>query len=375
MTLPRSIAAEMDARKRRSRALWILDDARILGGGQRFALRLADGALSTGLYERAVIACPADSALAEAAREAGLEVSDFSFPGPTLAGVMRLAEALRALRQSIASSDPITVIGNTARCQLAVTLALAGRRRRPRIVHLMHEQDSAARRVLRPMYRHAGRLEVVGANSARTYRQHLPGVVVHQINNFLTEAEFARLATVAPDAGRTPELRVLGVLGRMIPEKGLIELVGELARVGEDLWGELRIAALPAGEPYERRLRMSIAEHGLGERITLVGPAADAASFLATIDVLVVPSTGNEGQPTVILEALAAGLGVIVRRSTYSEDFDQLRVLPYTDPDELSEILASWPPSAPSTPDALLRERFGVAQALACLTLSRAESR
>jgi len=93
--------------------------------------------------------------------------------------------------------------------------------------------------------------------------------------------------------------------GRLHPKKGFDVLVAALAL--------LRDQGLPfdceiAGEGDERaRLEGLIAQHGLGDRMRLVGWRADVPAFLATGDVFAFPSH-QEGFPLVLLEAMAVGL-------------------------------------------------------------------
>jgi glycosyltransferase involved in cell wall biosynthesis len=346
------------------RTICILDDARIMGGGQSFALRLARQIAQTRGRDRVLLACPEDSLLAQAARRAQLSVASIRFPDLRPAEIVPIVRNLVALRRLIASLGPAIVVGNSARCQVSATVAMMGVRPRPPFVAMMVEQDSARRGALRILYRRLGRLAVLGANAARSYRERLPGVEIDQVNNFLTDEEFEQLRALARPRRPDPAQRVLGVLSRLIPEKGIVELVEELAAAGTDAWEKLLIAGNPEQPAYERRLRARIAELALEERVSLLGPVADAGRFLAETDTVIVPSTGNEGQPTVILEALAAGRAVIVRRPLYSEDYAGLGVVPFANAAELREALLSAPD--PVAGDGL-RDRFGAEQALAAL--------
>jgi glycosyltransferase involved in cell wall biosynthesis len=312
-----------------------------------------------------VLACPEESVLAKTARLAGVNVISAAFPDVRLAAPARPISAVVALRRLIRSVKPETLVGNSARCQVYAVVATADLHNRPPVVCLMHEHDSAQRALLRSFYRRARRLDAVGAGAARTYRDWLPGVDIHQVNNFLDDDELERLGSLRkPDAG-APGSTVIGVLGRMLPEKGILELVDELAAVGPDAWGELRIAAFPQRPEYERRVRERISELGLEQRIALLGPVSDTAAFLEKADLLIVPSTGNEGQPTVILEALAAGRAVIVRSQLYTEDYEGLAVRAYENVDDLREAILS-PPDATASHE-VLRERFGAKQVVAAL--------
>jgi SAM-dependent methyltransferase len=251
------------------------------------------------------------------------------------------------------------VIGNTARCQGYAAAAMVTLRRRPLFVHLMQEQDSAYRRTARAVYRRMGSLVAVGDQTADRYRRHLPGVEVAAVSNFMDDREVGRAVdarTPAP-AGPRP---VVGFLGRLIPEKGVLELVDELA-AAPDAWEQVRIAAPPQDERYAEEVAARIAAHGLQDRIHLLGEVRDLDAFFASIDVLVVPSVGrHEGQPTVILEALLYARPVIVRGQLRSPALEGLPIGFYDTPDELAALLGA-PPAGTLSGDEFLR-RFGAGE-------------
>jgi glycosyltransferase involved in cell wall biosynthesis len=333
------------------RPLWVLDDGGlVLGGGQLFALRLARSA-----GRRVVLACPAGSPLARAAEAAGLPWIDVPFPAPSPAQAPALRRA--ALRLSAVVPRDAVVLSGAVRASLVAGLARL--RTDLPVVHLLHERDSAARATVRLALR-GSRVLAVGAVAAQTYRDALPKARVVQVNNFLAPDELAPLAAVrrARDGGG-----VVGVLGRLIPEKGIAELVDELA-ARPDAWTHLRVAGARQDESYARDVEARILRSGLGDRITLLGALDDVPAFLGALDALAVPSTGREAQPTTILEAVAAGVPVVCRRPIMSPDFSDLPVAPYETPAELAAALAA--PGAPATLSEI-EQRFGVAQLLSAL--------
>jgi hypothetical protein len=124
--------------------VWIIDDGLIMGGGQRFGLRLAEALQDRGLTVRFV--APARTEFAAVVRAAGYELSDAVFPRLVPPAINRIPEAVARLRTVLESAPPGTlVIGNTARCQAYVTAALLTLRRWPVLVHLLHEQTSVTR--------------------------------------------------------------------------------------------------------------------------------------------------------------------------------------------------------------------------------------
>jgi glycosyltransferase involved in cell wall biosynthesis len=228
------------------------------------------------------------------------------------------------------------VVAGSARCQ-AVAVAAGFDED---LVHLMHERDSAERLSVRLVQRHRGRVLATGAVAAEAYGS-------ASIRNFLLDEDFDRLAAVPEPPGDG----TLGVLARLIPEKGVLELVES------ERSAPLLVAGDEQDAAYASRVR-AVA----GPNVTLLGRVNDVPSFLAQIDTLVVPSTGHEAQPTVILEALAAGRPVVVRQAIYSHDYDGLPVFPYGD----LRLAVERARDAPVDRERV-RERFGAAQALAGL--------
>ena len=345
------------------RRLWIFDHADIAGGGQRFALRLARH-VAEQRPEGVQVVCPAGSALAQWSREARIPVVDADFP--VFHAVPRALAALARARSLLAEVPAgELIVANSARVQAYLFGASRLRRGGAPVVNLMQEQDSARRPSARFAYRRFGSLLVIGDAAAAAYRERLPGVAVHQANNFLTAEELASFEALRARR-RAPEgPLVLGTLGRMIPEKGFVELVEELAAAPvRPLWTRLVVAAFPQDGEYERGLRARIRQLGLEAAVELAGPRP-ATDLLAGVDALVVPSTGHEGQPTAIVEALAAGVPVIVRTPLWSPAYADLPVLRYVSSAELADALASLP-AAPAAP-AAIEARFGPEQFMSAL--------
>ena len=336
--------------------LWLFDDAPILGGAEVFALRLARSLVKRGSAKPRIV-CPEGTEMAQRCAAAGIAHVAATFP-PLLpysaprwpGGVLRTRLLLER-----AGSGAIA-IGNTARAQAYVSAAALTFRHRPRIVQLIHDQHTIGRRSGRSAFRRVGALVAVGGNVADACRRALPGVPIDQANLFLDPAE---VPSVPPHpAGARP---VVGVLTRLIPEKGVLEMVEELA--GVESWSSARIAGHAQDPGYAERVRRRIESLGLGDRIRLIGEIEDLRSFFAAIDVLIVPSTGTEGQGFAIVEALWHDRPCLVRRSALSPgDFNGLPVLPFEDSAGLDRGLRELPGRA--VPADVVRRRFGADQAL-----------
>ena len=222
-----------------------------------------------------------------------------------------------------------------------------------RLVHLMHERDSADRAIMRLVHHRWGRVVAVGAGTAEVYRS-------AALCNFLLDEDYDRFAALAPPPGNA----TLGVLARLIPEKGVLELLRELDKVAG--WSRLLHGGGEQDPEYAAAVR-----NAATERVQLLGHVDDVPGFLAQVDAVIVPSVGNEAQPTSIIEALAAGRPVIVREQVYSaQDYRGLPVFAYGDLGAALEAALAAPPPEP----AVLRGRFGAEQALAAIE-ARADDR
>ena len=102
--------------------------------------------------------------------------------------------------------------------------------------------------------------------------------------------------------------RLLGIVGRLHPQKGLEQFLPHLPGLLDHLPDHDLVIA---GEgPLRDKLRLELARLGLDDRVSLAGWIDDIPGFLASIDVLLLPSLW-EGMPNVILEAMAAGIPVV----------------------------------------------------------------
>jgi glycosyltransferase involved in cell wall biosynthesis len=103
--------------------------------------------------------------------------------------------------------------------------------------------------------------------------------------------------------------RVLFV-GRLIEEKGVFDLVDALADVLE--YTECDLVLVGEG-PRERDLRDRIDRLGLNDHVTLAGylKGSDLAERYLDATIFVLPTSWNEGFPTVLSEAMDAGLPIV----------------------------------------------------------------
>jgi glycosyltransferase involved in cell wall biosynthesis len=104
---------------------------------------------------------------------------------------------------------------------------------------------------------------------------------------------------------------LLGVVGRLSPEKNVACLVEALHQLAASHAG---VGLVIFGDGPEREtIERTIAQLGMSRRVLLSGYVANARQYLASLDVLVIPSL-TEGLPMILLEAMAACVPVIATR-------------------------------------------------------------
>jgi len=99
----------------------------------------------------------------------------------------------------------------------------------------------------------------------------------------------------------------LGAIGRLTRQKGFDLLIKALAKLPKAIHWQCSIAG---SGPQAGYLNDLITKFGLNNQIKLVGLQTDVPKFLASLDLLIVPSRW-EGLGLVILEAGAAGVPVV----------------------------------------------------------------
>lgn len=222
----------------------------------------------------------------------------------TVAAARRVARHARRLRVDLLHSHALNA---------HVEVALAGRlARRPAVLDL---HDIVVPGVGRRLLDLAARLaDVVIANSAATAatvsrgRVEVinPGV---DVRRFLpADADLGVRATLARD----PAAPLVGILGRVDPEKGIDVVLRAVAGLDGDLAStQVAVVGAPnvAGADFVAGLR-ALGDELLGERARFVGPRDDVPDVLRALDVLVSASRAEPFGRTV-LEAQASGVPVV----------------------------------------------------------------
>lgn len=168
-------------------------------------------------------------------------------------------------------------------------------------------RDGPRRRLWSTVLRSFDRLVVLDEHIRREYEAAGvdPGRIVLGSNGVVVPER----PRPALEAGRPVQLLFLG---RFVEQKGCRELLGVARWLKEHESGPTawRLAMMGDG-PLEAELRETIGAWGLADRVALRSRQDDVYAALGQADVVVVPSR-REGMPNVVLEAMSAGVPVVV---------------------------------------------------------------
>jgi glycosyltransferase involved in cell wall biosynthesis len=194
-------------------------------------------------------------------------------------------------------------------------------------------------RAFRGLYGHAARILVLGSPFATDLRRiGFDPEAVHTLTSMF-DGELLRRAV----RRREDDLVQILFLGRFIAAQGLFELLEAFRRISVD---HPHVVLVLAGDGPERaRAQAWCAKHGLQEQMIFPGDVGGAARAerMVNADIFVLPSSHGEGCPSALLEAMGAGLPVVVTAVGGIPDVVQPGinglVVPPRDPDALEAAL------------------------------------
>lgn len=219
--------------------------------------------------------------------------------------------AVTRLHPLVRTAD--VVVANSSRSAAYAALALL-LSRKPLVVHLrdMIDEESLGALGHRLMTRVVlPRADAVIGNSRTTLAGALPHLRAGAISVVIPSA--SGLRPVPAPAFRTGPLTI-GMLARIDPWKGQAELLEAFAAAFPDDETVLEIAG---GAPFDQEafvelLRTHAEEHGVADRVRMLGHVEDTAAALAGWDIAVQYSTRAEPMGQNVLQYLAAGVATVV---------------------------------------------------------------
>ena len=294
--------------------LLLISTSNAVGGMERVVIGLARAFTGRGWAVRAVFPDSLSeshaAALREMAGEYGVEVEQS--PAVLPARQPRTFRDMRALRSLVRESSPdvvnmhfgmghlsikdVAAVRFAGRHRLVLKMAQAipwevvglRRRRSTRLAALLADAVIANSRGTRQHLRQAG----VPAGKLRVvYNGHRPPLPLSQ-------------AEARAELGLPEDAFVVGAAGRVGLEKGYLEVVEAVGRLGDT---DPAMRLVIAGDGPERPRLEARVEERLGDRGTVLGWLSDAGPLYAASDVFVLPSE-REGFGNVYVEAAFYGV-------------------------------------------------------------------
>jgi glycosyltransferase involved in cell wall biosynthesis len=307
-------------------------------GGQE--IRILDEA--EGLRARGhdvQLAAPMEATIFEAAKRRAIPVHAIALD-------RRRLGSLRALRALIGEFQPDVIVSHSSSDSWLVAAATRFLNPKPAIVRLRHISGPVARGPLnRWLYgRVPARVVTTGVaiNNMLIERLSLDPahVVAIPTGTDLDRFKPSDRAAARAALGLPIDAKLIGIVATLRSWKGHRFLVSAMT---DPRLADARLVLVGDG-PQEPALSAQIAELGLGERVMLAGRQDDVRPWLHALDVFVLPSTGNEGLPQALMQAMACELPVVTTAAgaipELVRDGDNGLVVPAGNPAALAEAIA-----------------------------------
>ena len=278
-------------------------------GGQEIRILTESGGLLERGHEVALI-CPASAEIHSAAHSAGIETTALPIERKDLRGLLALRQWLTRNRRRF---DVVNTHSSTD--SWLVALASATLPGFAPLVRTRHVSTAVNRSpTTRWLYQHATQHIVTTGEGLRRQLISENGYRPETITSVPTGIDLERFRPLDRARCRA-ELALpaapgwLGILATLRDWKGHAYLFEALSLLPPELgdWGLLVIG----DGPYEPTLRRVVASLGLERRVLFVGRQESVQTWLNALDLLVLPSYGDEGVPQSIMQAMACGLAVI----------------------------------------------------------------
>lgn len=138
---------------------------------------------------------------------------------------------------------------------------------------------------------------------------------IEVVHNFVDDRRFSGLTRndgnpVRQEFGIPADRLLMGIIGDVIPRKGMLYLVRALPEIVKQVpQAHLLCVGHPKAD-YAEQVRTEAERLGVSSHVTWAGPRSDIARVLAALDLYVLPSL-EESLPLSILEAMAAGCAIV----------------------------------------------------------------
>lgn len=299
-----------------------------VGGAERLLLTLLEQL--DGSRFASVLVCPAEGPLNQLAHQTGVKTETidglkarFTWRFDHLIGyLLSFGRIMLQLRKKVNGIQPDLIHANSVRAGLVATIATAGLRQRV----VWHIHDLLPRHpfntIIRAIASLSSRTRILAVAQASADRlvgdfaglQGRASVIPNAVDLEKFSVNRAARERIRRETQIQERAPVIGMIGRLTPAKGQLEMLKLFPRVLDQLpEAKLLIAGAPAfnnEHEYLELLKRTITEMNLSDRVRMLGSRDDIADILQALDLLVVNSA-SEACSLVILEAMASGTPVL----------------------------------------------------------------
>ncbi|MGY6522141.1 MAG: glycosyltransferase family 4 protein [Mongoliitalea sp.] len=232
----------------------------------------------------------------------------------------RLLKAYQFLKELHQQEEIVLIYSNT----LAVIIgAIFARKNKIKHVWHIHEilpgPEFLIKFLARQLDQSTPHPLVVSKAVAQHWMPHLKVAQPKVIHNGMDYQEFINAdRQLRAQFGVQDHQRIITMVGRINPGKGqlfFLQMAQSLVKTYPHTIFWMVGDPYPGYEPIQEELHAFIAHHGLSNHVVDLGFRRDIPAILKASDIFVLPSILPDSFPTVILEAMAAGLPVIASDS------------------------------------------------------------
>jgi len=252
------------------------------------------------------IAAPAEAPIIGAAKRRKIQTYELPLD-------RRTPGSVRALQSIFKEFSPDIVVTHSSSDSWLSALATKILRNKPSIIRLRHlSTPVSAGFANRWLYGRAPARIVTTGEIIRTMLIERLNLDPAKVVSVPTGTDLARFKpgdkVAARRALRLPENEpIIGIVATLRSWKGHRFLVSAM---NDPVLRRARLVIVGDG-PQEPVLQTQIQEAGLSERVQLVGKHDDVPLWLQAFDVFALPSTGNEGVPQALMQAMACAVPVV----------------------------------------------------------------
>jgi glycosyltransferase involved in cell wall biosynthesis len=187
--------------------------------------------------------------------------------------------------------------------------------------------------------------DAIVAQNSDMMSQFFPGMRKAQLLSIGVDLE--EFHPRVPDVALRQELgipegrRIVLCVANLAPKKGIDHLLRGFANINGGPDAQLVIVGKNDNELWEPTISL-VRDLDIESRVTFTGKRMDVSRFFSIADVFILPSTGDEGAPIAVQEAMASGVPVITTDTPGNRDqvkgFPE-QMIPPSDPDSIGVAL------------------------------------